>query len=131
MEASTPKVIFQLCHMGLTEQAVTLEHPIDNTQAIAHRMYSNMVTKHRGVTEAVRLYIAANPSWVDLMTSSTMDDGPETAVSIHLENPPNRVTFIKTKIKGLASDLGRSEEGDRANSSDSGQDTCYHQEKGT
>ena len=104
-QASTPmpKVIYQWCHMGLTEQAVTLDHPVDNTQTIAHKMYSDMVTKHRGVMEAVRLYISANPSWVDLMTSSTMDDGPETAVSIHLEDPPNRVTSIKTKIKGLAS----------------------------
>ena len=32
-----------------------------------------------------------------------MDDGLETAVSIHLEDPANRVTSIKTKIKGLAS----------------------------
>ena len=105
VETPMPKVIYQLCQMGLSEQAVTLEHPVDNTQTIAHKMYSDMVTKHRGVMEAVRLYISANPSWVDLMTSSTMDDGPETAVSIHLEDPPNRVTSIKTKIKGLASGI--------------------------
>ena len=30
-------------------------------------------------------------------------DGPETAVSIHLENPSNRISSIKNKIKGLAS----------------------------
>ena len=37
------------------------------------------------------------------MKGCPLDDGPETAVSIHLENPPNRISSIKNKIKGLAS----------------------------
>ena len=62
-----------------------------------------MVTKHRGALDAVRTYISSNNSWVDLMKGCPLDDGPETAVSIHLENPPNRISSIKNKIKGLAS----------------------------
>ena len=34
-----------------------------------------------------------------------MDDGPETAVSIHLENPPKPLFSIKNKIKCLASGI--------------------------
>ena len=82
VEASMPKVIYHLCHMGLSQQSFTLEHPVDNTQTIAHKMYADMVFKHRGVMEAVNHYLSSKSSWIELMTSSTLDDGPETAVSI-------------------------------------------------
>ena len=84
VETPIPMVIYQLCHMGLTEQAVALEHPIDNTQTIAHGVYSDMVNKNKRALEAVRTYISSNASWVDLMKSCPLDDGSETAVSIHL-----------------------------------------------
>ena len=103
METPIPKVVHQFCQMSLTEQAVALEHPIDDTQTIAYGAYNDMVHKHRGALEAVRVYISSNPSWVDLMTNTPLDDGPETAVSIHLENPPSRTSSIKSRIKGLAS----------------------------
>ena len=105
VETPIPKVIQHLCHLGLSEQSIALDHPIDNTQAIAYRIYSDMVTKHRGALEAMRVIMLSNDSWIDLMKNSTMDDGPETAVSIHLEDPPNQISSIKTKIKGLASGI--------------------------
>ena len=67
---------------------MTQDHPLDNTQTEAHRVYDDMVTKYRDALRAVRDHVNSKSSWVELMKSSTMDDGPEVAVDIHLENPP-------------------------------------------
>ena len=80
LETPVPKVIQNLCHMGLSQQAVAQEHPTDTTQAEAHVVYNDMVVKHRDALQAVRNVIQSKQSWVELMTSSTMDDGPETTL---------------------------------------------------
>ena len=36
------------------------------------------------------------------MKLSVIDDGPEVAVDVHLEDPPAQVSSIKTRIKSLA-----------------------------
>ena len=96
-----PQVVQQFCHMGLTEQAVMQEHPLDNSQTEAHRVYHDMVVKHRDAFHAVKAHISSAKNWVDLMRSSSIDDGPEVAVDIHMENPPPGLSTVKTRIKRL------------------------------
>ena len=78
------------------------EHPLDNTQAEAHRVYNDMLEKHRDAFQMVRNHINPRKSWVALVKSSMLDDGPESAVDIHLENPPAPISSIRTKIRSLA-----------------------------
>ena len=58
-----------------------------------------MVTKYRDALRVVREHVNSKKSWVELMKFSTMDDGPEAAVDIHLDNPPALISSIKTRIK--------------------------------
>ena len=101
-----PQVVQQFCHMGLTEQAVMQEHPLDNSQTEAHRVYHDMVVKHRDAFHAVKAHISSAKNWVDLMRSSSIDDGPEVAVDIHMENPPPGLSTVKTRIKRLVTGFG-------------------------
>ena len=97
-----PQVVQHLCYTGLSQQAVTQDHPLDNSQTEAHGIYDEMVIKYRDALRAVREHVNSKKSWVELMTSSDMDDGPEAAVGIHLADPPAQISSIKTRIKSLA-----------------------------
>ena len=97
-----PLVVQHFCHTGLSQQAVTQDHPLDNSQTEAHKIYEELVEKYRDALPAVREHLNSKQSWIELMKLSEMDDGPEVAVDVHLDNPPAQVSSIKTRIKGLA-----------------------------
>ena len=97
-----PQVVQHLCHTGLSQQAVTQDHPLDNSQTEAHGIDDEMVIKYRDALRVVREYVNSKKSWVELMTSSEMDDGPEAGVDSHLADPPAQISSIKTRIKSLA-----------------------------
>ena len=100
--APIPQVVQHFCHVGLTQQAVTQDHPLDNSQTEAHKIYEDMVIKYRDALREVRTYVNSKRSWVELMKSSEMDDAPEAAVEIHMDNPPAQISSIRTRIKSLA-----------------------------
>ena len=97
-----PLVIQHFCHTGLSQQAVTQDHPLDNSQTEAHKIYEELVKKYRDALRAVQEHLNSKQSWVELMKLSDMDDGPEVAVDVHLDDPPAQVSSIKTRIKSLA-----------------------------
>ena len=97
-----PLVIQHFCHTGLSQQAVTQDHPLDNSQTEAHKIYDELVKKYRDALRAVKEHLSSKKSWVELMKLSVMDDGPEVAVDVHLDDPPAQVSSIKTRIKSLA-----------------------------
>ena len=97
-----PLVIQHFCHTGLSQQAVIQDHPLDNSQMEAHQIFEELVKKYRDALRAIREHLNSKQSWVELMKLSDMDDGPEVAVDVHLEDPPAQVSSIKTRIKGLA-----------------------------
>ena len=97
-----PKAVQHLCHVGLPQQAVTQDHPLDNSQTEAHGIYDAMVTKYRDALHVVENHVNTKRSWVELMKSSTIDDGPESAVDIHMDDPPAQISSIRTRIKSLA-----------------------------
>ena len=99
--APIPHVVQHFCHTGLSQQAVTQDHPLDNSQTEAHGVYDDMVTKYRDALRVVRDHINSKKSWVELMKSSDMDDGPEAAVDIHMDDPLAQISSIKTRIKSL------------------------------
>ena len=97
-----PQVIQKFCHNGLSQQAITQDHPLDNSQTEAHQLYDKLVKEHNDAVRVVRDHINSKRSWIELMKLSSIDDGPEVAVDVHLENPPAQVSSIKTRIKSLA-----------------------------
>ena len=47
----------------------------------------------------------SDTEWVKLMKSSTLDDGPENAVHIHSDKPPEQVSTVKAKIKNITAGI--------------------------
>ena len=92
--APIPHVVQHFCHTGLSQQAVTQDHPLDNSQTEAHGVYEDMVTKYRDALRVVRDHINSKKSWVELTKSSDMDDGPEAAVDIHMDDPLAQISSI-------------------------------------
>ena len=97
-----PQVIQHFCHTGLSQQAVTQDHPLGNSQTEAHKIYDELVTKYRDALRAVKEHLNSKKNWVELMKLSEMDDGPEVAVDVHLDDSPAQISSIKTRIKSLA-----------------------------
>ena len=79
-----PQIIQQFCYAGLSQQAVTQDHPLDNSQTEAHQVYDELVRKNRDAVRVVREHLNSKKSWVELMKLSVIDDGPEVAVDVHL-----------------------------------------------
>ena len=60
-----------------------------------------MVAKYRDALRVVRQHVSSKRSWVELMKLSEMDDSPEVAVDIHMDDPPAQISSIRTRIKSL------------------------------